>query len=43
MRKYSIRTLFDMIKSMDDVNDNKYFIQSAGYMIKGLLQYLTVQ
>jgi hypothetical protein len=39
MRRYTIRSLFDMMKSFDEANNNKYFIIAAGDMVKALLDY----
>jgi hypothetical protein len=39
MRRYTIRSLFDMMKSLDEAHNNKYFIISAGDMVKALLDY----
>lgn len=42
MRRYSFRSLFDMMKSLDTTHNSKYYIASAGELIKGLLDYIRV-
>ena len=42
MRKYSIRSLMEMIAYLDNVHNDKYFIMSATLMIQGLIKYLSV-
>jgi peptide alpha-N-acetyltransferase len=41
MRKYTLRSLFQMIEYLDNVHNNKYFVKCAGLFIDGLQRYFT--